>query len=225
MLPYFFVISTLLSAAYFVTPSVFVKPLSIWSLSILSLLSGKDNYSHYIAVGLLLSSAGDVLLELDNHHPDGSYFIPGLVAFLAAHLCYIRAFYSSKLSFKYAPYVLILVVVYYIGIMNVLIPSMEAELVAPVLVYGVAISTMIFLAFLRFLSPKTCNDTSKLCSLIGSLVFVVSDSILALNKFAFVIPHGHYYVMLTYYFGQTFIAASTHKNAKAKVAGADVKKE
>lgn len=225
MLPYFFLVSFILSSAYFVTPSVFVKPLSIWSLSILSLVGGRDGYSHYIACGLLLSSVGDVLLELDNSHPDGSYFIPGLVAFLAAHLCYIRAFYTSNLSFNYVAYVLPIVVAYYCGIMYVLVPNMEPELIAPVMVYGVAISSMIYLAILRFFSPETCSGTSKLCSLIGSLVFVASDTILALNKFAFVIPHGHYYVMLTYYFGQTFIAASTHRSATAKQVAANAQKQ
>lgn len=186
-------------------------------------MSGKDSYSQYVALGLLLSSAGDILLELDNHQPDGRYFIPGLVAFLVAHLSYIRAFYASDLSFKYASVVLIIVVAYYCGIMYVLIPNMEAELVVPVMVYGVAISSMIFLAILRYFSTKTCSEISKLCSLLGSIVFVVSDSILALNKFAFVVPHGHYYVMITYYFGQTFIAASTYKNAKPKAVATATK--
>jgi alkenylglycerophosphocholine/alkenylglycerophosphoethanolamine hydrolase len=207
MLPFIFLASAALSTAYFVAPSIFAKPLPIWALS-LTAWKGGDDFSQHIAIGLLFSSAGDMLLELDHDYP-GKYFIFGLLSFLVAHLLYIKAFWSSKLSYKLAGVVLVPVLVYYVSIMYVLVPSMEKDMVGPVLIYGVAISSMIYFAILRFLSYRTCGKFSRLCSLIGSVMFVASDSILAVNKFAFPIPDAHFYVMVTYYVGQTFIAAST----------------
>lgn len=211
MLPLLFLASAALSLVYFMTESIYNKALPIWALSLMA-WKGGDDFSFRIAIGLLFSSVGDLLLALDDSHP-GKYFIFGLLSFLVAHLLYTSAF-SSKISYKYAGIVLVPVVIYYITIMSVLVPTTEKDMVIPVLVYGVAISTMIYLAILRFLSHETCGKASRLCALIGSIMFVASDSILAINKFAFPIPDAHFYVMITYYVGQTYIAASTHKNAR-----------
>eukprot|EP00388_Colpodella_angusta_P029289 GDKK01016151.1.p1 GENE.GDKK01016151.1~~GDKK01016151.1.p1 ORF type:complete len:152 (-),score=9.64 GDKK01016151.1:114-569(-) len=148
-------------------------------------------------------------------HP-GKYFIFGLLSFLVAHLLYIKAFLSSDLSFKHANVVLVPVVAYYAGIMYILLPTIEQGMVAPVLVYGLAISAMLYFSVLRFLSNKTCGKSSRMCSLIGSVMFVVSDSILAVNKFAVPLPDAHFYIMVTYYVGQTYLAAATYRNHRHK---------
>lgn len=210
MLPVIFLASAALSTAYFVTPGIFSKALPIWALSLIS-WKNEDIFSQQVAIGLLFSSAGDMLLELDHSHP-GKYFIFGLLSFLAAHLLYIKAFLSSDLSFKHSKIVLLPVLAYYIGIMYVLLPNMQQDMVIPVLVYGVAISGMLYLSLLRFLSNKTCGKSSRMCSLIGSVMFVVSDSILAVNKFAVPLPDAHFYIMITYYIGQTYLAAATFRN-------------
>ncbi len=44
-------------------------------------------YQRWVVAGLLLSLTGDVFLMLP-----GDFFVPGLVAFLLAHVCYIAAF-------------------------------------------------------------------------------------------------------------------------------------
>lgn len=213
MLPALFLASAALSVSYFLSPGIFQKALPIWALSATSWKGSSDVFSSLISVGLLFSSAGDMLLELDHDYP-GKYFLFGLVAFLVAHLLYIKAFVTSDLSYKYASLVLTFVSAYYVGIMRVLLPNMDQAMVVPVLLYGLAISAMLFFSILRFFSRSTCTRSSRLCSLIGSVMFVASDSILAINKFAFPVPDAHFYVMITYYVGQTYIAASTHRNHK-----------
>ena len=47
-----------------------------------------DLPGRFVAAGLVLSAVGDTLLELGR-------FLPGLVAFLLAHVCYVAAFVSS----------------------------------------------------------------------------------------------------------------------------------
>ena len=216
MLPALFLASAALSVSYFISPGIFQKALPIWALSATSWKGRADIFSSYVSVGLLFSSAGDMLLELDHDYP-GKYFIFGLVSFLVAHLLYINAFRTSTLSYKYANLVFVVVLAYYVGIMRVLLPSMEEGMVVPVLLYGLAISAMLFFSILRFLSSRTCTKSSRLCSLIGSVMFVASDSILAINKFAFPVPDAHFYVMVTYYVGQTYIAASTFRNHEVQL--------
>jgi uncharacterized membrane protein YhhN len=211
-----FLASGALSLAYFVSPSLYTKPLAIWALSAIA-YTAKSKYGFSIATGLLFSSAGDILLRLDDTtHPDQGLFIFGLLAFLVAHLLYIRAFIQSHLDYKHATALMVPVAAFYFTINTILLPNMESGLVIPVLIYGLAISTMALLAILRFLSDSTCGTLSRYCSLIGSLVFVISDSILAINKFARPIPDAHFFVMITYYFGQTYLAASAISPRRAK---------
>lgn len=210
-----FLVGALLSLVYFMNSSVYTKPWPIWCLCGISVFSG-STYGKKIGAGLFFSSIGDILLELDNAGPEVGLFIPGLLSFLVAHIIYIWAFLGSKLDYKHASAIAVPVAAYYFTINTVLIPKMQTEMIVPVLVYGIAISGMALLAILRSFSDRTCGRTSRYCSLIGSLVFVVSDSILAVNKFAFPIQDAHFYVMVTYYFGQTYLAASTLNHAAKK---------
>jgi len=207
--PIVFLVGSLLSLGYFNDPTVYTKPIPIWVLSFIAFSNG-NKYGKWIGTGLLFSSIGDICLELDKTtYPGKGLFIGGLLAFLVAHLLYIVSFLKSKLDYKHATALLVPLGAYYFTIMSVLIPRMEPALVVPVLVYGIAICGMALFAILRSFSNKTCGLKSRYCSLIGSLVFVLSDSILAVNKFAFPIQDAHFYVMVTYYFGQTYLAAST----------------
>jgi uncharacterized membrane protein YhhN len=212
---FYFLVSSILCSAYFISPSVRNKPLPIWAIGILA-MTEKNKYAYSVALGMLFSSIGDIMLELDNLNPSKEKFIFGLLSFLVAHVLYIGAFMLSNLSFSQAPWVLMLVGAYYFGIMYVLLPNMEKDLVVPVMVYGGAISTMLFLSIMRFFSTSSCRTGSRVCSLVGSLFFVVSDSILAINKFSYPFPEAHTIIMITYYLGQTFIGASCVRNRRKK---------
>ncbi|KAJ1440175.1 YhhN-like protein [Ochromonadaceae sp. CCMP2298] len=204
----FFLAAAPLAAAYFTSPSPLTKPLPILALSALSWNNGE--YGKLVAAGLALSSVGDVFLELDDSNFD--YFLAGLVCFLLAHLLYIAAF-ARSLSYKRAGPVAAAVLVYYAIMMWVLLPAAETALVAPIAVYGLAISAMLFLALTRFTAPIEKGEQvshSRLFCLVGSLSFVVSDTILAVDRFALPFRHAKLAVMVTYYIGQTFIAASTY---------------
>ena len=66
------------------------KPVPALVLALLVAAGGRGRYRRAIALGLLLSAVGDVLLEF----PDR--FVPGLVAFLLAHLAYTTAFLTGE---------------------------------------------------------------------------------------------------------------------------------
>lgn len=92
--------------------------------------------------------------------------------------------------------------------MSQLIPKAESDLRIPVAVYGLAISIMTFLSLNRYFSKKE-NSKSKLLSLLGSLSFLTSDTVLAFDKFSSPIKNAKNIIMVTYYCGQLLIAAST----------------
>lgn len=204
-----------LSVGYFLKPGWFIKATPIWSAAVASFLQHHNSYSNTIAIGLFASSFGDIFLELDDDY-GLDMFIPGLVSFLIAHLFYIRAF-SGKLQSSAMWVAIPIVVVYYLVVMSKLIPKAEPELRIPVLVYGLAISSMAFLSINRFFCNQL-NTTSKFLSLLGSLSFVISDTVLAFNKFHTPIDNAKVIVMITYYGGQFCIAASTQyvNESKAK---------
>lgn len=199
-------VSLPLIAGYFFQPGWFIKATPIWSAALASFLQHNNAYSNTITMGLFASSFGDIFLELDDDY-GMDMFIPGLVSFLIAHLFYIRAFYGKIQSTTVTVGVPI-VVIYYLAVMSQLIPKAESELKVPVAVYGMAISTMAFLSLNRYFSNQY-NAKSKLLSLLGSLSFVASDTVLAFNKFYSPINNAKTIVMITYYSGQILIAAST----------------
>ena len=222
----YFITSLVLSLLYFIRPHYVTKPLPIialsglisWNLSRtaggakrVGTSSTASLYDSYISIGLMLSSCGDVMLELDDNNKD--YFIAGLAAFLLAHLSYICAFTSEAVQYTNMLAFIIIIGIYYAIMMSFLLPSVESDLVLPIIVYGLVISTMLLFGAARYTSTShTYTHDSKLSSLIGSIIFLLSDTILALDKFAFRITSAKTIIMLTYYIGQTFIAISTCKN-------------
>jgi len=217
-----------LSLLYFIRPNYVTKPLSIIALSGLiswnrSRTAGERakgvvsstaslSYDSYVSIGLMLSSCGDVMLELDDNNK--GYFIAGLAAFLLAHLSYICAFTSEAVQYtSVLAFIFIIIGIYYAAMMSVLLPAVETDLVLPIIVYGLVISTMLLFGAARYTSTShSYTHGSKLSSLIGSLIFILSDTILALDKFAFRLTSAKTIIMVTYYIGQTFIAISTCKD-------------
>jgi uncharacterized membrane protein YhhN len=213
---------------YFRYPSPLTKPLPILYLA--SLYNVLDpatpftqRYAFPIACGLVLSSIGDVALEvfdgLAYADQGGSpLFLVGLVFFLLAHCFYIYSFYITCyhriLLLQLGPSV----AVFYACFMSRLLPGVSkvdgGDLVVPVAGYGVVICSMIFFAANRLVVAgknqlSSISPTSKKLAFAGAFWFVVSDSVLAINKFVTPIPEGKMIVMITYYLGQLLIAMST----------------
>lgn len=146
-----------------------------------------------ILTGLLLSSIGDATLH---------WFIIGLSAFLIGHLFYIAGFFHQ---FKFSLLRLLILiplatygVFFGMSMKNNLVQTGNDSLVLPVLFYIIAILMMAFLAFM------TANNWV----IVGSLLFIISDSILAWNKFVEPVPFSSPLIMITYYSAQFFIAHS-----------------
>eukprot|EP01038_Epipyxis_sp_PR26KG_P014574 gene14574-19569_t len=208
-------ISTILSFIYFLVPGPITKVLVCIALAFLVYVHQSNNndlnLQLFISAGLWISSIGDFFLEIEYSNID--LFIPGLLSFLTAHIAYIIAFNSEKVSVS-SVYSLVIggvVSFYFFSMMIILLPAVETFLIVPVIIYGGVISTMTYCAINRCFAKRSSTSWfSLLSAAIGSLFFVASDTILAIDKFAKHIPinNAKTIVMITYYIGQTLIAIS-----------------
>jgi uncharacterized membrane protein YhhN len=203
----FFIAALLFVPFFFLVTNWMTKVVPIYCLVLACLLHyPRSKHSLWIAFGLFLSSFGDFLLEWVNEFKSEQYFIPGLIAFLLAHLCYIYGM-SLKKTESATYYWIPILIIYYGVVMSKLIPNVENDLKLPIAVYGVAICSMAFFAINRLFSSAVSMKSASL-GLVGSVFFVASDTLLSFDKFYSPIPSANLLVMITYYLAQVFIASS-----------------
>ena len=184
----------------------FTKPLITISLMLFLYfaIERKGRFTNKIITGLFFSLLGDVLLMFA--HIDQIYFMLGLGTFLIAHLFYISAFYldSTNKIQVHKRYVLPIFMVFGFFCISYyyIIRSHLGNMNIPVLVYSFVITIMGIMAALRY--GKT-NSKSFIWVLIGAIFFIISDSILAYNKFVEQIDAGDLFIMSTYMLAQFFI--------------------
>ncbi len=174
------------------------KPLLIITLLFyfLSASSGYPRWRVFAALALIFSWFGDVLLLLENQ------FIAGLAAFLVAHIFYIVVYWKTGAAQgRIRPLLLAAVVIAGIASILVIYPGL-GHLLIPVVVYSTVLLTMVVLALKR---QAASTRSSYLLVAIGALLFVVSDSLLGIGKFAVEIPANHLLVMSTYIAAQFMI--------------------
>ena len=202
----------LLSLIYFYKPSPSTKVFPIIALIIFAISETKER-SEYIfrlkrqfVPALILSGLGDIFLEVDENN--AFYFMLGLMSFLVSHVLYIKAFYFPEVM-KVVPSVWKLsLLAYYVFMMVYLLPSAPWVLSVPIIIYGAVLTAMLGTTIGRCYAGQY-NKQSKKLALLGAIVFVISDSILAINKFSFPIPMAKILTMITYYAAQTLLTMST----------------
>ncbi len=182
------------------------KPLIVVSLLVyLFVESGHKGKAVYYAIsGLLLSLLGDVLLIFQEQHT--LFFIGGLVSFLLAHVSYVLYYLrSSDLTavkkLKNKILYILLMVIYGIVMYSMLYNNL-GELAAPVFVYTSILISMNIFALNRY---GKVNENSFNLILVGAIIFAVSDSLLAFNKFFLPIPLAGIWILSTYATAQYFI--------------------
>ena len=158
-----------------------------------------------VRIGLALSLAGDVFLLWPKEG-----FLPGLVAFLLAHLAYIAAFcVPVRLAAKPSAFVAYALVA--AAILAALWPGVPGALRGPVVAYVVCLATMAAQALVWWRSSTAAQaaDTSLArAAAIGGILFMASDSLLAINKFGVPLPLSSLWILLTYWLAQWCIASA-----------------
>jgi uncharacterized membrane protein YhhN len=155
----------------------------------------------WIIAAVLLSWFGDILLMF--HVKNDTFFLLGLSAFLLAHVSYIIFFHGVRVRENIRSNILLLliVVIYYAILITILSPHL-GDMKLPVRIYGIVISFMFMLA-MHMLFMK--NKIAGRWMMIGALLFVISDSVLAINKFYQPFEASGVIIMLSYGLAQLFI--------------------
>ena len=174
--------------------STFTKPLLmplLLAAFLFSLPRIRSELALHGSLGILFSWAGDVTLA----SPGDLGFLVGLGFFLLAHVAYIVLF-LRKLRMRRLRPVALVYLAWWVALVVVLAPHLGSLLV-PVAVYGLVLGAMGAIGL-------SCNRWIA----IGGALFVVSDTLLGLNRFlpGFDLWQVDTTIMLTYLVAQGFIA-------------------
>lgn len=163
----------------------------------------RPRLARWLRAGLLCSLAGDVALLW----PEPG-FLPGLVSFLAAHVCYIVGFCTRKrLGAVRWPFLMFGVIA--AAVLGRLWPHIPADLRAPVVVYVVCLSAMAAQAWAWWRgSVGQPDEPLARWAAWGGTLFVLSDAMLAINKFAGPLEMASFWVLASYWPAQWCIASS-----------------
>lgn len=164
-------------------------------------------YRRWIGIGLLCSLAGDLLLDWPQ-----DLFVFGLGAFLLGHLAYLSAYVSD--SRRPALPALLLALIAGGTMFAVLVGSGLGELLIPVACYALVISLMLWRALARIGQPDLQSRSIWLAAG-GAALFVLSDSLIGINRFVVGFDGSTYAIILTYWFGQWGITASAFARTQA----------
>jgi uncharacterized membrane protein YhhN len=189
--------------------SDWTKPLLIPALLIYFVVSaivdGKTvRISNYVVTALVFSFFGDVLLMFVNYK--SYFFLMGLGAFLIAQLFYMMTFRmmrkGSDHSVTPSYLILALATLYYVSLIGLIYGNLESAFQLPVMLYGAVITAMLVYSFhVRDLVPAPFGNLLFL----GASLFVISDSLIAVNKFYTALPAAGFLVMSTYISAQFLI--------------------
>ena len=177
------------------------KPMTMGLIIAIVLFNWHGNGTGYqllILAGLAFSLAGDLFLMFPSDN-----FKRGLICFLFAHIIYTAAF-SIGVGLQVSMWIVFPFIIAGILIYRLLLPFL-AELRYPVLIYVFAITVMGWRAFEQW--NHTGSDSAMLASL-GAVLFLVSDYVLALNRFRKEIQNAQPIILSAYFTAQTLIAFS-----------------
>jgi|GWRWMinimDraft_6_1066014.scaffolds.fasta_scaffold12936_2 uncharacterized membrane protein YhhN len=147
----------------------------------------------YYIIALIFSLFGDVFLMFKSK----DLFIPGLASFLIAHIFYIVLFIKESKILRWPTLIILIITISYLFFLK---PNIENELILPVSIYCIVISFMGIVAINR----KKSSFGYSLISF-GALLFIISDSLIAFNKFVENLPQSSFLIMITYGLAQLFI--------------------
>jgi uncharacterized membrane protein YhhN len=175
----------------------FTKPLLMPLLIFIAFQLNIKERNLYIA--LFFSLLGDVFLMFGSE----LYFMLGLGSFLMAHLFYILLF---KNQFNFSLLKALPFAAATFGYFLFIKGGIGQNLLIPVSVYCIVITLMGI-----FAAGRKTNILSYNLVLLGSILFIVSDSLIAFNKFYSPLPASSFWVMSTYGIAQFLIVLGWSK--------------
>jgi uncharacterized membrane protein YhhN len=181
-------------------------------------VTANEQRSRWVIAAIFFSFLGDALLMYESLHE--LYFMAGLGAFLVSHFFYILSYnqhnehsdddkqHNIQIARMTFPVLLAgtgLVVVLY---------SRLGALKIPVIVYAVVLMVMVAAAIRRF---HNTSNQSFVMVVVGAILFMVSDSLLAINKFLEPVSNASILIMLTYITAQLLIVEGLIRHGRITV--------
>ena len=169
----------------------------VWTLQV----SGWQGAMLWFGLGLVLSLAGDIALLFPPR-----YFMLGLGFFLLAHLAFIFGFNAQLPPSSWMTFIVPVIVgisgarilrVIRAGIARLPAPN---KMMRASLAYGIALALILLSALLTFFNPVWSTKAAAV-SAIGAGFFFLSDTTLSYDRFVKKIPHGRFWVHVTYHLG------------------------
>ncbi|MBL8352899.1 MAG: hypothetical protein JNL87_21600 [Burkholderiaceae bacterium] len=156
-----------------------------------------------LLAGLGLSLLGDVALLWPQQG-----FLPGLLAFLLAHLAYLVAFTRDVRLAAWPPafaaYALLAG-----AVLALLWPGVPPALRAPVVAYVVCLAAMAAQTACAWrAAQRTAGEALARRAAIGGALFLLSDALLAFDRFHSPLPAAALWILPSYWAAQWLIASS-----------------
>jgi len=183
-----------------------VKPLiMIWMAVYFLIYSKKKSFTIPVLIAFFFSWLGDNFLMFSGKNE--LFFFAGVGGFFLAQLSYIYIFskYSEENRQGYLrkkPLLIIFFLLYVAGIYIVLLPGLEGIMKPVILVYALSLIAMSMMALNR---RGRVNPPSFRYVFAGSILFLLSDSMIAINKFSLEFPMAGFWIMITYISAQYLI--------------------
>jgi uncharacterized membrane protein YhhN len=174
------------------------KPLimiSIMTFYFLQTQNQRNFQDKLMLIAFFFSMLGDTFLMFQGE----KYFMFGLGSFLITHLYYIFVFSCNRLKMNLLARISLFA--FSLIMLSVLKNNVNKSLLIPILVYMITITIMAITA-----SERNTNSASYKLALIGAILFVLSDSLIAINEFVVKIPFPTFLIMSTYVLAQYLIA-------------------
>ncbi len=164
------------------------KPLLMITLTMYYRLS-VARVNPLFVLALCFAFIGDLLLLFDNNI---SYFIGGIASFLVMHLFYLAILskYLQKKTLSVFAKGIIPFLCYFLVILYLIFNQLN-ELLIPVLIYGGVISLFGTVSLVNYAQNQS---TDNRWLLIGAVLFIISDSLIAINRFY--LPHLVFEVLI-----------------------------
>ena len=176
------------------------KPLSLILIILITIVYQPidSSYKIFIVSGLVFSLVGDTFLIYPKKH-----FKKGLITFLIGHICFTIAFIVSS-GFSFTFWIFLPILIIGIHFLRSIFPFSD-KIKIPIIIYVIIIAIMGWMAMERL----NCIPTlGTLLAAIGAVLFMISDAVLALNKFRKPFFRAELIILSTYFTAQWLLAVS-----------------
>lgn len=178
-----------------------VSKIFIIPLLLLGLIISKT-FHFLLYAGLILGWIGDVCLIFTGKK---KFFVIGAISFGLGHLAYISStimLFFQKYTLSTIPY-WIYIILTIVAVAFILFTTLRIKKKVGLVSYLGA-----FYFYILVVAILTSVLTNRYILSLGFAIFMISDSILSIARFAHPIKRQHFYIMSTYIVAQTLICLS-----------------